>query len=186
MNDHLNLVEPLIEKTGVSYSEAKTALESCSWDLLDAIVLLEQQGKTDRVKSAQYSTRKERIPLDEAHTAHNDTRRENKENARQNLRRLGDWLAELVRKGNRNQLIVQRRDGSEVISIPVTAFVLLLIISAGTVLGLMFVSLFFGYGFRFEGKDLGKESINSVMEKAEETADSIKQGLQDQDENNAK
>jgi len=181
MNEHLTLVETLIEKTGVTYTEAKAALESSNWDLLDAIVLLEQQGKAAGINSAQYSTEKERIPLDAAHTAHNNSRSENKENARQNLRRLADWLGDLVRKGNRNQLIVQRRDGSEVISVPVTVFVLLLIISAGTVLGLMFVSLFFGYGYRFEGKELGKDSINNVMEKAEDAAEAIKQSFQDGD-----
>ena len=43
------------------------------------------------------------------------------------------------------------------------------------------MSLFFGYGYRFEGKELGKDSINNVMEKAEDAAEAIKQSFQDGD-----
>jgi len=39
------MVETLREKANVSYEEAKAALEASNWDLLDAIVLLEGEGK---------------------------------------------------------------------------------------------------------------------------------------------
>ena len=39
-------VERLREKANVSYEEAKEALEQSGGDLLDAIVLLERQGKS--------------------------------------------------------------------------------------------------------------------------------------------
>ena len=40
--DKLEKVEKLREKTGVSYEEAKNALEACDYDLLDAIIYLEK------------------------------------------------------------------------------------------------------------------------------------------------
>ena len=43
--DQLEKVEKLREKTGVSYEDAKNALEACGYDLLDAIVYLEKLGK---------------------------------------------------------------------------------------------------------------------------------------------
>ena len=42
---NLEMVETLREKANVSYEEAKTALEASNWDLLDAILLLESEGK---------------------------------------------------------------------------------------------------------------------------------------------
>ena len=39
------MVELLRQKANVSYEEAKAALEAANWDLLDAIVLLEREGK---------------------------------------------------------------------------------------------------------------------------------------------
>ena len=43
--DHLEMVEKLREKANVTYDEARTALEVCNWDLLDALLLLENEGK---------------------------------------------------------------------------------------------------------------------------------------------
>ena len=43
--DNFEKVEKLREKAGVSYEEAKTALEQCNYDLLDAMIYLEKQGK---------------------------------------------------------------------------------------------------------------------------------------------
>ena len=40
--DQLEKVEKIREKTGVSYEDAKSALEACNYDLLDAIVYLEK------------------------------------------------------------------------------------------------------------------------------------------------
>ena len=46
--DKLEKVEKLRAKTGVSYEDAKNALEACDYDLLDAIIYLE---KLDKVKA---------------------------------------------------------------------------------------------------------------------------------------
>ena len=43
--DNLEKVEKLREKTGVSYEEAKEALEANNYDVLDAIIYLEKKGK---------------------------------------------------------------------------------------------------------------------------------------------
>ncbi|NLO13382.1 MAG: ubiquitin, partial [Clostridiales bacterium] len=43
--DHFEMVEKLRQKANVSYEEAKAALEHSEWDLLDALVYLESQGK---------------------------------------------------------------------------------------------------------------------------------------------
>ena len=42
--DHLEMVEKLAQKAGVSYEDAKMALEACGWDMLDALVYLEKLG----------------------------------------------------------------------------------------------------------------------------------------------
>ena len=53
--DHLEMVEKLAQKAGVSYEDAKMALEACGWDMLDALVYLEKLGKTG-YGAAWYST----------------------------------------------------------------------------------------------------------------------------------
>ena len=43
--ERMEMVEKLRLKAQVSYEEAKLALENSDWDLLDALVYLEKEGK---------------------------------------------------------------------------------------------------------------------------------------------
>ena len=56
--DRLNLVEKLRTKTGITYEDAKMVLEINNWDILDAILDLERQGK---IKGPSVSTMKKKI-----------------------------------------------------------------------------------------------------------------------------
>ena len=55
----LEKVEKIREKTGVSYEEAKAALEACGEDVLDALVYLENQGKIKKPDVSVYTTETE-------------------------------------------------------------------------------------------------------------------------------
>ena len=54
--DKMEKVERLREHANVSYEEAKAALEQANDDLLDAMVILEKQGKVKMPKQPTYST----------------------------------------------------------------------------------------------------------------------------------
>ena len=54
--DNLEKVEKLREKTGVSYEEAKEALEANNYDVLDAIIYLEKKGKVKAPEVTDYTT----------------------------------------------------------------------------------------------------------------------------------
>ena len=53
--ENLEKVEQLVEKAGCTYAEAKDALEYSDWNLLDAIIRLEHEGKAVK-SSAAYKT----------------------------------------------------------------------------------------------------------------------------------
>ena len=54
--EHIEMVEKLMEKANVSYAEAKQALENNNWDMLDALIELERQGKVQG--RAQHAARR--------------------------------------------------------------------------------------------------------------------------------
>ena len=53
--EKLEKVEVIREKCGVSYEDAKAALDACDDNVLDAIIWLEKQGKSTK-QSANYTT----------------------------------------------------------------------------------------------------------------------------------
>ena len=84
----------------------------------------------------------------------------------------------LLHKGNVNHFVVTK-DEREVVRMPVNLLIILLIAFNAATLILLIVLLFFGFKYSFEGPDLGKNSINNVMDCASNTADDIKQSAKD-------
>lgn len=180
MTPNLELVEKLVEKTGLSYGEAKQALERTDWDILDAIIQLEAQGMVNNGKTAQYSTSNENHTGQENQQSQQNKQGKQGKDSNQSgdkfkkaSKNFGDFMKEIFDKGNKNCLVMHRNDEKK-IELPVTAFVVLLIFCFWVVIPLMIVALFFGCRFSFSGSELGKESVNSAMGKATDIADNIK------------
>jgi len=161
------MVERLRERANVSYEEAKGALEATDWDLLDAIVKLEKEGK---VEKASYSTKREQTE-DERKSSHTADSGQAKGDG---FERFTAFVTRVVKKGNANSFCVLRH-GEERFRLPVTALVLLLIFTFYFILPLMVFCLFFGFHYRFVGPDLGKETINNAMNKAADVAEKAKE-----------
>ena len=177
---HYEMVELLREKANVSYEEAKDALEATSWDLLDAIVLLEREGKTQNASSG-FSTKAEETEEEEQPKK----RSEFKENAQ----RLGDWIRKAIDVGNRNQFVLSRK-GEERLNLPVTAFVVIAFFTFPWSVFVLAASLFLGFRISFRGPQT--ERVNPVMDKAGAAADRVRaefeagfrEGEKSKDENN--
>ena len=167
---NFEMVELLRQKADITYEEAKTALELANWDLLDAMLVLEREGKVSG-KGGSYSTRDEEVQDEVKEKKHNGG-----EGLRGTLRWLGKAMAKLIRIGNENFLVVARK-GQELFALPVTVCVVLLMCSVGTVLFALAVGLFCGLRYSFRGPNLGKESINSAMDRAAEAAETVKKEI---------
>lgn len=79
MNDiTLEKIDIIRERTGVSYTDAKEALEACSGNVVDALIYIEQNKKT--TMNNIYTTKDEFL----------------------------DWLRDLVKKGNINRIRIKK------------------------------------------------------------------------------
>lgn len=184
MTQNLELVEKLVEKTGVSYSEAKATLEKTDWDILEAIIRLETEGRVQGAKTSQYSTNNEtnENKQEQGDNSTNDRRHQRRqdrekcetgENFKKSAKSFGDFLKDVFDKGNHNCLLVHRKN-DKLIELPVTAFVILLVFCFWVVIPLMVVGLFLGCRYSFSGNELGRDSVNNAMGKATDIADNIK------------
>ena len=157
------MVEKLAEKMNVTLEEAKNALESCEWEMLDAALLLEKQ-KGEKTREA-YSTQRE--PEAEA-------REDAKERGRGVVKGLGDFVRSAVSMGNRNRFEVRKGDDL-VLELPVLVLVLLLVLAFWVCVPLLVIGLFAGYRYSFSGEELGRDSVNHAMDKAAEAVEKVKE-----------
>ncbi|MBR1586159.1 MAG: DUF4342 domain-containing protein, partial [Clostridia bacterium] len=126
--DHFEMVEKLRQKANVSYEEAKAALETSDWDILDALVLLESEGKV-KDGEAEFTTQQKPVEKVQNH------------DAKEGLNKVLATLKKLFQKGNTNQLVISRHN-KEVVSMPITVAVILLLVVWPASMIAVFISLF--------------------------------------------
>ena len=98
MDITLEKVDKVKERTGVSYSEAKEALEISNGSVLDAIIFLEEKSKNNANNNENMEYNKKTETIDE----------------------LKVWLKDLINKGNVTRIKVSK-DGKKLVDVPVNA-----------------------------------------------------------------
>jgi hypothetical protein len=161
--NHFEMAQTLHEKTGISYEEARRALEQAGWDILEAMVALEKEGKLDHDNNINKEG-----PMDNAKTQNNQSAAKNIENV---FTRFFRWLVDLIARGNRNHFIITRND-RRVASVPVTAAVVLFLVFHGAFMFFLIVGLIAGYRFSFESEQQAAARDREV-EEARRAADQL-------------
>jgi len=168
MNEY-EKVEKLREKTNVSYEEAKAALEANNWDLLDAIVQLEREGKVSG-NSAHHSTKAEES------TAKPEP--EQGSRFRERTVTFREQALKLISIGNRNHFAIHHK-GKQILSMPITVLIILLLCLNAWGLIALAAGLFFGLRYSVIGSELGKPEVNDVMDKAANAAENVRETVED-------
>ncbi|MBQ9065510.1 MAG: ubiquitin [Blautia sp.] len=165
--ENLEKVEKLRERAEVSYEEAKAALEENNWDLLDAMVSLEKQGRTKKPEQTTYSTsydeQEHYEPVKE--TVYEGQKKE-KEGVKGYIRRFIDIC--------RNNSFCVKKNEDTVMRIPVLLLVVILLFTWRIALPVLVIGLFFRLRYSFEGKD-DLSQANDLMDSASNAAERVKE-----------
>lgn len=173
----LEQVEKLREKADVSFEDAKNALDACGDDLLEALIYLEKLGKVKPPVGGGYYSSERTTNTEHTDTGETTKEKENHgESFTDMMRRFGRFCARIISKGNNNYFEAEK-NGKIVISFPVTALVILVVFLFWIIVPLVIIGLFFGFRYHFRGSELGKESVNRVMDNASNTAEDIKRSF---------
>ena len=168
--DHFEMVEKLRQKANVTYEEAKAALEASDWDILDALVLLESEGKVkDAEKAPAFTTQEKKREAADKNQA--------RETFSSGWAKLWALLKKLFQKGNANQFVITR-NGQELLSMPITVLALLVLVLWPGSMFVLFIALFFGARYSFRGPDISGK-VNATMKSAMDKADDLVQGDKD-------
>jgi hypothetical protein len=170
----LEKAEKLREKANVSFAEAKDALEHSGGDILDALIYLENQGKTTIPAGGGFFSGCG-VPATQQHNTEGGERSSHTggESLGDVIRMLGRFIMSMLEKGVTNYLEATK-GGNLLFSCPVLAAVALVLFFFWITVPLFVVSLFFGFRYRFRGPDLGRDPFNQVMDNATNMADEVK------------
>ena len=185
--DNYQKIDQIINKTGVSYEDAKAALEGCGWDMIDAVISLEREGKVNKetVEHTVENTAEavEIIPEVTAEKSSDDGNSGNQgytgnsgsaESASKSKPKLWTRIKRILTK---NRMVVLKSSGQQIADLPIWIPVLALIAFFWATLILAVLAMIFGCRFHFEGEDLGKTNINNTMDKATDYAEKVKNDL---------
>lgn len=154
-------VEKIVEKTGVSYEDAKAALEENGYDLLDAMIALERAGKVKEQRTAYYTTGDaaasaftgEVVETGSVYRKERSARNaQSREETKTEIRRIMKWLQGLLEKSLRTNFCVDRHD-EEIIAVPVLVLVLILLVAFWGLFPILVIGLFFGCRYHFRAGD---------------------------------
>lgn len=148
------MVERLHEKAKISYSDAKEALEKSGWDMLEALVLLEKEGKIDPLTASTTSNDSETSYEEVKATA------SKKENAfTEALNKAGEKAKQLFHDGI-NTFFVVKRQGKELIRVQVLIALILCLCIWEVVLAALVIGLLFDCRYFFDGKTDDTDNTN--------------------------
>lgn len=165
MMNKLEQIEKLRERAQVTYDEAREAYEQANEDLLDALIILERQGKVRPPQGDGYYRSEQQSAQPEIQGQgqrqeyfHRDREQDQKQenaqegNFKETLGKIWKGFTELVNKGNTTSFEILR-EKEHVASFPVTVLVLLLLFAPWITIPLIVIGLFFDFHYKFVGND---------------------------------
>jgi len=150
----LEKIELVKDRTGVSYKEAKAALEAADGSVVDAIINLEEVIDS-----------------------------ESKKTVGQHGAAIADIIKNLIKKGNISRIVVKKKDGEVILNIPVNAGIIAsLLAPGGVVIGIIAsfgfkctVEVVKTDGTIIDVSDRANDAFDKALEKGSEFADVAKQ-----------
>ena len=170
-------VERLVEKTNASYEDAKKALEEANEDMLDAMIILEKQGKISGPSQSTYST------ADNAESPYKDVPAVVSNSEKTEGKSFFKDLKAAVKRGIRyttdNYLKVERH-GDQILKLPLWISIIILLCAWHLLLVVFIISLFCECRYSIDGKDNAKE-VNVIMNQASDLAEKVKDSFKSDD-----
>lgn len=177
----LEMVEKIREKTGVTYDEARTALEEANWDMLDAIVALEHKTAGAREAQSEPKPKVEAVRDDTPAPRKRVVRRASAGEVGDKVASVVRWIGAFIQRIDETCVEVSRKDET-LFTVSVLFVIMLFILKWWVPVLLIVVSLFTGYRYRITGNSMIARAANAASSKASSKAEEIKEQMNQSDD----
>lgn len=166
----LEQVEKVRQYAGVSFEEARAALLQTGGESLDAVLLLERQGKARAVPGGSWSTRYGAPPAEEAPPAFTDVPavRPRAKHRKYTSQEVGSALKNFFRNCTKISVDIWRGDDL-LVGAPLIVCVLLFIVAYQIMIPLTIVGLILRCRYHISGWEGNTADINRTMDQVTET-----------------
>ena len=172
----LEMVEKLITKTNISYEEAKDALDKCHWDILDAILYLEENNVIKAPAIKKYVTDNDETYINKEikDVLVNNEEKTNEDKKSDVFELFFESICRVIDKGN-NIFLQIKRNERILIKLPITIVILCLIFIFWLIVPAFIIGLFINIKYEIIGNDINDEKINNFFSYLSKVANSIKE-----------
>lgn len=180
--ENFEKVEMLTKKANVSFEDAKEAMEACNYDMLDAMIYLEKNGKVGSGKTASYTTTNEADTSEAFEQAQKSYENScQKTSFKECTEKFGKWVVSLVQKSVEIDFCVSK-DNRDILRVPLLALILAALLLFWLVLIGLVIGLFCDCRYYFQGSEKVTESLNQICDKAAEACEELKSEFQSTNE----
>lgn len=174
--EKVKLVDTLRDKTNISYEEAKSALENNNWDILDAMLYLEEHGRVKKPSiSIFYTNEYKESYINQKEVVNiKEDRDNNNYKSRNNFGGIFEAICKAIDTCN-NIFVEIRRRGRVLLKLPLTVLILLLFFAFWIIIPLMTVGLFFDIEFLVLAKSVNTDKVNKVFSEISKNVHNIKE-----------
>ena len=156
--DELKLIDKLRKKANISYEEAKIALESNNWDILEALLYLEENGSVEKPSVSIFYTNELRYSGAIQEVKNN---KEYNYKASNGFQGIFEAICKFIDTCN-NIFLQIKKDSRVLVNIPLTVVIVLLFFAFWIIIPLAIVGLFFDIEFMLSSKRFNTDNIDKV------------------------
>lgn len=169
--DNLKSIDKLRSKADISYEEAKNALELNEWDILDAMMYLEEKGKVKKPSISIFYTNEYKEGYNKDFNI--DENNKDSFNKRSVFEGFFESVCKIIDTGN-NIFLAIKKDNKIILKIPLTALGLLVFFTFWLVIPSVIIALFFDIEFYLLSNRVKTEKVNKVFKKISEEVNKVK------------
>ncbi|MEW9095389.1 MAG: DUF4342 domain-containing protein [Clostridiaceae bacterium] len=171
--EELKLIDKLREKTNISYEEAKIALENSNWNILDALLYLEENGRVEKPSVSVFYTNEARYSEKSEESGKNE---ENKYETNNSFQGIFVSICNYIDTCNNIFLEIKKEDRI-LLKIPLTVVIILSFFMFWIIIPLIIVGLFFDIKFYVYSKSVNTDKANKVVSDISEGVKIVKEKL---------
>ena len=164
--EHFELMEKIVNTFGVSYEKAKSTLEACNWDAVEAAVLLEREQNGVKSEAEAEVKAEQEIPQQEEPRGPKNSTAGYKFETPSFVKKIWDFFT-------LNNFVVKNSGGDVFLELPLWIVILLACAFFWALVLVLGIVYLMGYRFSFSGPQFHEKKVRNAVHNAADRVEKV-------------